>query len=96
MTEYWFRPRAYGYGATPSSWKGWAAVALYVAAVLALIVPLLAWPADLPAGPAAWQVTTAMGMIAVLTVGFIRLCRARTDGEWRWRWRGRINGPAGQ
>jgi hypothetical protein len=25
-------------------------------------------------------------MLALLTAGFIRLCREKTDGQWRWRW----------
>jgi len=29
MSQYWFKPKTYGYGATPSGWKGWAAVAIY-------------------------------------------------------------------
>jgi hypothetical protein len=87
MPQYWFKPHAYGYGATPANWKGWAVVAAYVAAILAVTSPLLlAWPAGLPASPAAWQIATAILMVALLTVGFIRLCRARTDGQWRWRW----------
>jgi hypothetical protein len=86
MSEYWFTPHTYGYGATPIHWKGWAAIAGYVAAVLVLVLPLTAWPADLPAGPAAWQVATAALMVALLTLGFVRLCRAKTDGRWRWRW----------
>ncbi len=86
MSEYWFKPHAYGYGATPASWKGWAAVVGYVAAVVALGLSLAAWPADLPAGPAAWQVAMSIIMIAALTLGFIRLCRLKTHGQWAWRW----------
>ena len=40
MTEYWFRPKRYGYGATPVTWQGWAltfaAPGLIVAAVAAM------------------------------------------------------------
>ena len=86
MAEYWFKPRAYGYGATPSNWKGWAAIACYLAVVVVLLSSLMTWPADLPAGPAAWQVVTAIGMIAGLSFGFVRLARARTHGQWHWRW----------
>jgi hypothetical protein len=86
MTDFWFKPHAHGYGATPVNWKGWAAIAGYVTVLLALILPLTVWPADMPASPAAWQVVTAILMIAGLTFGFVRLCRARTDGEWAWRW----------
>jgi hypothetical protein len=86
MSQSWFKPYAYGFGATPANWKGWAAVAAYLAAVLALTVPLAAWPADLPAGPAAWQVVTWFILTALLTLAFIRLARAKTDGQWQWRW----------
>ena len=34
----WFKPKTYGYGATPVTWQGWAIVAGFVAAVV-----LLAW-----------------------------------------------------
>jgi hypothetical protein len=27
--EFWFRPKAFGYGATPDSWEGWMVVAAY-------------------------------------------------------------------
>ena len=58
MTEYWFKPHGYGYGATPVSWKGWAAVAVYAAVMLALGLSLATLPADMPEGPVAWQVAT--------------------------------------
>jgi hypothetical protein len=86
MSDYWFKPHAYGYGATPSTWKGWAAVLGYVVAILALALSLAALPADLPEGPGAWQAATTAILIAALTLGFIRLCRAKTDGQWAWRW----------
>ncbi|HEU4381635.1 MAG TPA: hypothetical protein VFR73_23945, partial [Hyphomicrobiaceae bacterium] len=25
MSDYWFKPKSHGYGATPANWKGWAA-----------------------------------------------------------------------
>ena len=87
MSDYWFKPHAYAYGATPINWKGWAAVLGYVAVFLALALSLAALPADLPEGPGAWQAATSAILIAALTFGFIRLCRARTDGQWAWRWR---------
>jgi hypothetical protein len=86
MTQYWFKPHAYGYGATPANWKGWAAVAVYAALVLALVLSVGTLPADLPEGPRPWQVATAAIMIAALTYGFIRLARKKTDGQWAWRW----------
>ena len=26
MTQYWFKPKRYGYGATPVTWEGWAVI----------------------------------------------------------------------
>jgi hypothetical protein len=86
MSDYWFKPHDYGCGATPVSWKGWAAVAVYVAVVLALTLPLTTLPADMPPGPGQWQIATWLIMMGLLTFGFLRLCRAKTDGEWKWRW----------
>jgi hypothetical protein len=86
MSRYWFRPHRYGYGATPTDWKGWVAVAGFVVLLVTLTLPLLAWPAELPDGAAAWQIATWSAMVALLTFGFIRFCRDRTDGQWRWRW----------
>ena len=46
MTEsqqsYWFKPKRFGYGATPTNWKGWAVSFAYL---LAIIVLFFAFPA---------------------------------------------------
>ena len=86
MSQYWFKPKTYGYGATPSGWKGWAAVAGYVALVAAFTLSLLTWPADMPTSPKIWQILTWTIFVALLTLGFIRLTRTKTDGQWAWRW----------
>ena len=33
--RYWFRPKRYGYGATPVTWEGWLVVAVSVALIMA-------------------------------------------------------------
>ena len=86
MSQYWFTPHTYGYGATPSSWKGWASIGVYVALLMALSLPLLFWPADMPVSPKIWQLATWAVLAAALTLGFIRFARAKTDGHWAWRW----------
>jgi hypothetical protein len=86
MSQYWFKPKTYGYGATPADWRGWAAVAAYIAIVAALSLPLMAWPADMPTSPRIWQLITWAILVVVLTLGFIRFARAKTDGQWNWRW----------
>jgi hypothetical protein len=39
MTEYWFRPKRDGYGATPVTWQGWGGT-LAIVLALALGRPL--------------------------------------------------------
>jgi hypothetical protein len=36
MADGWFRPKRNGYGAMPSGWKGWSAVAGFIAAITGL------------------------------------------------------------
>ena len=86
MSQHWFKPKTHGYGATPTSWKGWAAVGAYVAVIMALTLPLLAWPTDMPVSPKIWQIVMWAIFVAVLTLGFIRFTRSKTDGQWKWRW----------
>jgi hypothetical protein len=71
---YWFAPKAYGYGAVPANWKGLMAVSAFV-----LLAGLIANTAQhrSPAWLALW---------VPLVLGFIWLCWAKTDGDWRWRW----------
>ena len=86
MSRYWFKPKAYGYGATPTTWEGWVAVAAYVVALLAITLPLLAWSPEIPEGARISQVLTWAGLVALLTFVLVRVTRAKTDGQWRWRW----------
>ncbi len=82
MTRYWFRPKRYGYGATPTTWEGWA-VTFGVAAVVAISVITM----NVVVGRSdftAWIIWAIC--IAAVTFGFVRVAKGRTDGEWRWRW----------
>ena len=80
--RYWFRPKRYGYGATPVTWEGWALTIAVAATVMVSIVLMnrLVGRSDF----AVWILWAAF--IAVLTLSFVRVTRSRTDGEWRWRW----------
>jgi hypothetical protein len=82
-TDYWFKPRRYGYGASPTAWQGWAALIAYPLVCAAGAVALFAWLSPVPG-----IVLFAVFMAAV-TFGFIALVRNKTDGEWRWQWNNR-------
>jgi hypothetical protein len=79
--QYWFKPKSFGYGATPTTWQGWASVLAFVALVIGLSAGILGGNP----GPAAWLVWALL--IGAMTLGFVRFTRRRTDGEWRWRGR---------
>jgi hypothetical protein len=80
MTTYWFRPKQYGYGATPVTWQGWA---ITIAAVL-VVAAATSWLTTLTAvNPWFW---VAVLMDAVVIVALLAVTRRKTEGEWRWRW----------
>ena len=86
MTDFWFRPKAYGYGAAPSNWKGWAATGLFVVLMLALSLLLLGLELKPGTGLSFLRFVAWALIVAGLTVGFVWLSRAKTDGQWGWRW----------
>jgi hypothetical protein len=45
MARYWFRPRRYGYGATPVTWEGWA-LTVAVVSIVAISVAAMNLLAD--------------------------------------------------
>jgi hypothetical protein len=84
MQQYWFKPKTYGYGATPVTWEGWAFMIGYLVFIVAMSVALLA---NQP-GVEAWL--TWIAVLVPATIAITLLARQKTEGEWRWRW-GRKN-----
>ena len=75
--RYWFRPKTYGYGATPMTWEGWA-LSLAVGAVFAgsiVVMMLLVHQGN----AAAWM------LWSVAVVGLIAVVRAPVPATDRWR-----------
>ena len=81
MNRYWFRPKRYGYGATPSTWEGWAAAAGVV--VLTILATL--WIPALFPTPGAGYAATLVAVLAIIAA-FLWLVWKKTDAPWRWRW----------
>lgn len=86
MTGHWFRPRRFGYGATPANWKGWVATMLFLIVMLGSSYWFIFGPELAGNPPGLVDTLTWAGLIAVVLIGYVALCRAKTDGEWRWRW----------
>ena len=80
MTAYWFRPKRYGYGATPISWEGWVFTLAAAAIIAASTIVLMAHTAlEL------WF-WVALAVDVVVIVALFQVSRRKTEGEWRWRW----------
>ncbi len=84
MTKYWFKPKAFGYGATPTTWEGWlftliSALVAAGAIIAIVIAETNRWPGRRPL-----EVACAFVFVATL-IGTIIISRNKTDGDWRWR-----------
>ena len=80
MTGYWFKPKRYGYGATPVTWQGWMVT---LAAVVAMVVVSLYLRLNERHD---WALAAMLAFDAAVIVALTIVCRRKTDGEWRWRW----------
>jgi hypothetical protein len=78
---YWFRPKRYGYGATPTTWQGWTVTIAIVLAVVAVSL-VLQLTENL------WAVAAVLAFDVVALGALAIISRRKTDGEWRWRWGG--------
>jgi hypothetical protein len=79
MNTYWFKPREYGYGATPVTWEGWAVtvVTMFIVVLASMLAPVL--------GQGRSGGFTALLVDVLAIAAFIMISRMKTDGEWRWR-----------
>jgi O-antigen/teichoic acid export membrane protein len=80
MTTYWFRPKQYGYGATPVTWQGWAITLATMVVVVAATVTV--------AGRTALDLSfwVAVAVVFAAISALVTISRRKTDGDWRWRW----------
>jgi hypothetical protein len=92
--QYWFKPKVFGYGASPTTWEGWAVVVAYCAVVsLATLMVLIASEPGKVSVGTFWMVWAAwLVVVVVATTILAKVSKRRTDGEWRWRWGRRADG----
>jgi hypothetical protein len=84
MNRYWFKPKIFGYGATPVTWEGWLLATGYLVFVLFMTLGLLGREPSV----VLWVLWVVV--IVAVTAAMTWLARLKTEGEWRWRW-GRTN-----
>jgi len=93
--QYWFKPKVFGYGATPTTWEGWAITAGYcvVIAIVTLAAILLIESRGVT-GAVLWVLWALWGTVLIVaTAVLVTVSKRRTEGEWRWRWGRRAGVP---
>ena len=70
--RHWFKPRRFGYGATPATLAGGLAILGFVALVIAILRLVR-------------SNRIRLGLVLPLLIGFLMLVARKTDGAWRWR-----------
>ncbi len=80
MPSYWFKPKKYGYGATPVTWRGWAVIVATVLAMVAVSLGVRLTAKSL------WTLAALLIFDALAIGVLVIVSRRKTDGQWRWRW----------
>ncbi len=80
MPSYWFKPKKYGYGATPVTWQGWAVIVATVLAMVAVSLGVRLTAKSL------WTLAALLIFDALAIGVLVIVSRRKTDGQWRWRW----------
>ncbi|HVW55747.1 MAG TPA: hypothetical protein VHC00_08710 [Rhizobiaceae bacterium] len=80
MSRYWFRPKRYGYGATPVTWQGWSVTLGTVAAMVAVSLTLRLTEKSV------WTLAAALAFDVLALAALAVISYRKTEGGWRWRW----------
>ena len=79
--RYWFRPKRFGYGATPVTWEGWALTLGSALTIGGSVIAMNVWVDR--SNFFAWMIWAACVLVAVAVL--VSVTRRKTDGDWRWR-----------
>jgi hypothetical protein len=82
----WFRPKRYGYGATPASWEGWAVTLGTAAAMAGVSLGLRLTTRSL------WALAGVVAFDVFALAALVAVTRSKTEGGFRWRWGERDGG----
>ncbi len=74
--KYWFKPRGFGYGATPITWEGWMVVIVFIIYILSISV-LITEGGSI----GKYLLYVFVGIVAVAVIS-----KKKTDGKWKWSW----------
>lgn len=75
INKYWFKPKRYGYGATPITWEGWAVVVVFVGFLMLRSAMI-----------SETNHTQFILELVISIVIMIILSKDKTKEDWKWRW----------
>jgi len=75
FNDYWFKPKRYGYGATPITWEGWTVILVFAF--------FLIWRSDvlIDIDPGRFYFEVIISVIAIIWIS-----KLKTEEDWKWRW----------
>jgi hypothetical protein len=77
---YWFKRKLYGWGWTPAKWQGWAVVAIFVAGLALMIIPL-----SRLSSPNKGDTTWFLIKVALWAIALIAVCYWKGEApKWQW------------
>jgi cytochrome c oxidase subunit IV len=76
--EFWFKPKTFGYGATPTTWEGWTVMTVYGAILAGCVVAIYLHKQSLAVHAGSFAV------IVVATIVLVAVSVQKTDGAWGW------------
>jgi hypothetical protein len=80
MARYWFRPKRYGYGATPVTWQGWAVTLGTVLSMVAVSLYLRLNERSY------WALAVLLAFDALALALLFTVSYRKTEGGLHWRW----------
>jgi uncharacterized membrane protein HdeD (DUF308 family) len=80
VTTYWFKPKRYGYGATPTTWQGWTLIVGIIFTMVSVSLYLRLTTKSV------WALAALLALDAIALGVLAFISWRKTDGEWRWRW----------
>lgn len=73
--KYWFKPKTYGWGATPTTWEGWLVVVGFIAYILSISSFLTRNMMG------SYFLYFSIGIAAIIVISI-----KKTEGKWKWNW----------
>lgn len=73
LNKYWFKPKSFGYGATPITWEGWTVVIIFVEYLFSLSKLLN------ESKITSYVIRLILGVIVIIIIS-----KKKTEGDWKW------------